>query len=149
MDIDQSMMRLAIAQAELALRAGEVPVGAVVAVEDEVIAQSGNCPIQNNDPTAHAEIVVLRAAASVLNNYRLSEASLYVTLEPCAMCFGAMVHARIKRLVFGASDPKSGVVGGAVAWQKAEVFNHQIIISDGLMAIECAAILKQFFVAKR
>ena len=146
---DQMFMSFAVEQAELALQAGEVPVGAVAVVKDEIISRSGNCSLKYNDPTAHAEMIVLREAAHFLNNYRLPDVVVYVTLEPCAMCFGAMVHARIQRLVYGASDPKSGVLGGLVAWQDAPVFNHRMAISGGVLQGECSGLLKQFFSAKR
>ncbi len=142
-------MRFALEQARLAADSGEAPVGAVVAVGKEIVARAGNAPIAASDPTAHAEVLALREAGRVLGNYRLTGAVLYVTLEPCAMCFGAAVHARVRRLVFGAGDPKSGVLGGAGDLRDAVAFNHRPEVSGGVLAGECAALLQAFFEDKR
>jgi tRNA(adenine34) deaminase len=137
---------------ELAGRAeeeGEVPVGAVLVKDGQIIAEGWNRPIAGNDPTAHAEIEVIRAAARVLNSYRLSDATLYVTLEPCAMCAAAMVHARISRLVFGAWDPRMGAAGSALNLVNAPAFNHRIDTFGGVLVEECGAQLRRFFEGKR
>ena len=142
-------MRAAIGEAKVAAQAGEVPVGAVVVVNNVIIARGINRTISDTDPSAHAEIVALRAAAQELGNYRLSNATLYVTLEPCAMCMGAMVQARIGRLVFGAYDPKAGAGGSAIDLSDSPSFNHRFEINGGLLAEECGALLKVFFESKR
>ena len=146
-DID--FMRLALAQATAAAQAGEVPVGAVIVQGDQVIATGRNSPIAGHDPTAHAEIIVLRAAAKSLNNYRLPDCTLYVTLEPCAMCSGAMLHARLKRVVFGASDAKTGAAGSVVNLFDQPQLNHQPVLKGGVLADECVALLKSFFSQRR
>lgn len=142
-------MQLALAQAALAGAAGEVPVGAVVLKNGQVIAVGCNAPIGNADPTAHAEIMALRAAAQVLGNYRLDDCELFVTLEPCAMCSGAMLHARLKRVVFGAPDPKTGAVGSVLDLFANPQLNHQTQVQGGLLAAECSALLQDFFKNKR
>ena len=142
-------MRCALDQSQRALAACEVPVGAVVVKDATIIARSFNAPIARCDPTAHAEIRVLRQAAERLGNYRLTGVDLYVTLEPCAMCYSAMVHARIARLFFGASDPKSGVLGGALKLNDALIFNHHIEVTRGILHAECSAVLKTFFAMRR
>ncbi len=142
-------MRLALAQAALAAEAGEVPVGAVVVCNGDVIATGRNAPIEGHDPTAHAEIAALRAAAQALGNYRLPDCELYVTLEPCAMCSGAMLHARLKRVVFGAPDPKTGAAGSVINLFDQPQLNHQTALQGGVMAGECAALLKSFFSQRR
>ena len=142
-------MRLALAQAALAGQAGEVPVGAVVVFNGNIIATGGNSPIGGHDPSAHAEIVALRAAAHVLKNYRLPDCELYVSLEPCAMCSGAMLHARLKRVVFGALDPKTGAAGSIVDLFKQPQLNHQTALQGGVLADDCAALLKDFFNQRR
>jgi tRNA(adenine34) deaminase len=142
-------MHSAIAEARVAAQVGEVPVGAVVVVNNEVVARGINRTISDNDPSAHAEIVALRAAAQELDNYRLSGATLYVTLEPCAMCMGAMVQARIARLVFGAYDPKAGAAGSAIDLSDSPSFNHRFEINGGVLADECGAILQSFFESRR
>ena len=142
-------MRAAIGEAKVAARAGEVPVGAVVVVTNAIIARGINRTISDTDPSAHAEIVALRAAAKELGNYRLSNATLYVTLEPCAMCMGALVQARIGRLVFGAYDPKAGAAGSAIDLSDSPSFNHRFEINGGVLAEECGAVLKTFFESKR
>jgi tRNA(adenine34) deaminase len=142
-------MRTALAEAELAAGSGEVPVGAVVVVGGKVVATGHNRSETDNDPSAHAEIVALRAAAKALGNYRLNNATLYVTLEPCAMCMGAMVQARIGRLVFGAYDPKAGAAGSAIDLSDSPSFNHRFEINGGVLAEECGAVLKAFFESRR
>ncbi len=142
-------MELALAEARAAAAAGEVPVGAVVVRQGEVIATGRNAPVDGHDPTAHAEIVALRAAASALGNYRLDDCELYVTLEPCAMCSGAMLHARLKRVVFGALDPKTGAAGSVVDLFAQPQLNHQTELEGGVMAEESAALLQEFFRQRR
>jgi len=127
----------------------EVPVGAILVQENNLITQAHNRPIKNNDPTAHAEIEVLRKAGEKLQNYRLAKTTLYVTLEPCAMCLGAMIHARIERVVFGTSDPKSGVCGSTIDLSSESIFNHQISVSGGVLEHECKDILQSFFKLRR
>lgn len=142
-------MQLALAQAALAGAAGEVPVGAVVIRDGVVIACGHNAPIANHDPSAHAEMQALRAAARILGNYRLPECELFVTLEPCAMCAGAMLHARLKRVVFGASDPKTGAAGSVVDLFAQARLNHQTAVQGGVLAQSCAAVLQDFFKQRR
>jgi len=142
-------MQLALEQAEAAATAGEVPVGAVVVRNGVVIATGRNAPIGAHDPTAHAEIVALRAAAQALGNYRLDDCQLYVTLEPCAMCSGAMLHARLARVVFGASDPKTGAAGSVVNLFTQPALNHQTQVQGGVLADACSSVLQQFFQHKR
>lgn len=146
---DRHFMQLAIHEAEVAASAGEVPVGAVVVRNGELIGQGYNQPVASSDPTAHAEIVALRAAALRERNYRLSGAQLYVTLEPCAMCVGAMLHARIGRLVFGAYDSKAGAAGSVLDLADSRLLNHRIEVNGGLMQEECASILQGFFDSRR
>ena len=146
---DAHWMRLAIAQAHAAAQAGEVPVGAVVVRHGEVIATGRNAPVQGHDPTAHAEILALRAAAQQLGNYRLQDCTLYVTLEPCAMCSGAMLHARVARVVFGAPDLKTGVAGSVLNLFAQPQLNHHTQVQGGVLAEECAALLADFFRARR
>ena len=136
-------------EAEIAKDKGEVPVGSIIVQNNEIIAKAHNCPISKNDPTAHAEIEVLRKAGKKLLNYRLPKTTLYVTLEPCAMCLGAMIHARIERVVFGASDPKSGVCGSTIDLSTESIFNHQISVSGGVLEHECKNILQSFFKLRR
>ena len=142
-------MRLAMQEALAAEQAGEVPVGAIVVHEGEVIGRGHNAPIDRHDPTAHAEVQALRSAAAHLGNYRLSECSLYVTLEPCAMCSGAMLHARLKRVVFGASDPKTGAAGSVLNLFGESRLNHQTQVQGGVLADACRDQLQQFFQARR
>ena len=142
-------MALALAEAGLAAAAGEVPVGAVVVRRGEVIATGRNAPVDAHDPTAHAEIVALRAAALAVGNYRLDDCELYVTLEPCAMCSGAMLHARLKRVVFGAFDPKTGAAGSVVNLFAQPQLNHQTGLQGGMMAVDSAALLQNFFRQRR
>ena len=147
--IDIRWMKLAIQEANKAQMKGEVPVGAVLVKNNILIATSHNQPISKNDPTAHAEIEVLRKAGKKLMNYRLPKTTLYVTLEPCAMCLGAMIHARIERVVFGASDPKSGVCGSTINLSSESIFNHQISLSGGVLEHDCKNILQSFFKLRR
>ncbi|WP_382324696.1 tRNA adenosine(34) deaminase TadA [Hydrogenophaga sp. UC242_50] len=146
---DARFMRLALAEAQAAAQAGEVPVGAVVVKDGRVIATGRNAPIDGHDPTAHAEIVALRAAAQALGNYRLDGCSLYVTLEPCAMCSGAMLHARLARVVFGATDPKTGAAGSVLDLFGHARINHQTIVQGGVLAEEGAQLLRGFFKERR
>jgi tRNA(adenine34) deaminase len=146
---DAIYMRQAISQAHNAWALGEVPVGALVVKDGVVIATGFNQPIGTHDPTAHAEIMALRAAASILGNYRLPGCELYVTLEPCAMCAGAMMHARLSRVVFGASDPKTGTCGSIVNLFEQEKLNHHTELVGGVLADECGKLLKEFFADRR
>jgi len=146
---DEDGMRLALAEARAAAEAGEVPVGAVVVKDGQVIAIGRNAPVQANDPTAHAEIVALRAAAQRLGNYRLDGCTLYVTLEPCAMCSGAMLHARLARVVYGATEPKTGAAGSVLDLFAHTAINHQTQVQGGVLATECSALLTGFFGARR
>ena len=147
--IDEEWMALAIEQAKLAEKMNEVPVGAVLVQDDQLIASAHNQPISNNDPTAHAEIQLLRAAGKQLKNYRLPNTTLYVTLEPCTMCLGAMIHARISRVVFGAYDQKTGVCGSCTDLSTSQCFNHSIRIESGVLANDCKQLLQQFFKNRR
>lgn len=142
-------MQEAIAQAQCACGAGEVPVGAVVVLDGKIIGGGQNRVIRDSDPTAHAEIVALRAAAQSLQNYRLTGCELYTTLEPCAMCAGAMLHARVARLVYAAADPKAGACGSVLQVMNHPSLNHRVQVEYGLMAEECGAILQKFFRARR
>ena len=146
---DEAFMRAALEQAQRAWDQGEVPVGAVVVKDGVVIARGYNQPIGKHDPTAHAEIVALRAAAEVLGNYRLPGCELYVTLEPCVMCSGAMMHARLARIVYGAPDPKTGACGSVVNLFEQEQLNHHAQTVGGVLAEDCAGLLKSFFAARR
>jgi tRNA(adenine34) deaminase len=146
---DRHWMGLALAQARQAAEAGEVPVGAVVVKDGQLIASGRNAPIAGHDPTAHAEVVALREAARVLGNYRLDGCTLYVTLEPCAMCSGAMLHARLERVVFGAADPRTGVAGSVLDLFANPQLNHQTQVTGGVLALECGQVLKDFFRPKR
>ena len=146
---DAHFMALALALAQRAADAGEVPVGALVVHRGEIIGRGHNAPITGHDPTAHAEIMALREAANVLGNYRLDQCELFVTLEPCAMCSGAMLHARLTRVVFGAPDPKTGAAGSVVNLFANAQLNHQTAVQGGVRAAECAALLQDFFQHKR
>ena len=146
---DQPFMEQALAEAARGAEEGEVPVGAVVVSGGEVIARAHNLPVTENDPTAHAEILALRAASQKLGNYRLSGCDLYVTLEPCAMCLGALVHARVGRLVYGAADPKGGAVVSCLQLLESPHWNHQIEVASGVLAEESAALLQRFFTLRR
>ena len=143
-------MRRALELAARAEAEGEVPVGAVlVGADDEVLAEAWNRPISSHDPAAHAEILALRSGGAAAGNYRLPGSTLYVTLEPCAMCAGAMVHARVARLVYGAADPKTGAAGSVFDIVRAEALNHQVEVTGGVLAAECGAVLQAFFRARR
>lgn len=146
-DID--FMRMALDHAAVAQASGEVPVGAVLVRGDDIIATGANCPIASHDPTAHAEIEALRAGGRALNSYRLTDTTLYVTLEPCAMCASAIVHARVRRLVFGAWDPRAGAAGSIVDVFSLPGLNHRVDVFGGVVMDECAGLLKQFFREKR
>lgn len=145
----ETWMRLALEQAQRAWALGEVPVGAVVVRDGQLIASGCNAPIGRHDPTAHAEIVALRAAAEVLGNYRLPGCELYVTLEPCVMCSGAMMHARLAKIVYGASDPKTGACGSVLDLFAQQQLNHHAQVVGGVLADECGAMLRSFFAARR
>lgn len=147
--LDAHFMRLALAQAEVARSQGEVPVGAVVVKDGEVVAVGHNQPIGRHDPTAHAEIVALRLAAEKLGNYRLPGCELYVTLEPCAMCSGAMMHARLARVVYAASDPKTGVCGSVLDLFAHGGLNHHTEVVKGVLAEDASVMLKSFFAERR
>jgi tRNA(adenine34) deaminase len=146
---DSDYMQLALEEARAAARAGEVPVGAVLVMYERVVARAANRTIAECDPTAHAEIVALRAAARDLGNYRLAGATLYVTLEPCAMCAGAMVQARIARLVYGSDDSKGGAVRSCFSVLDHPALNHRVEVTSGVLAEQCAAALQSFFAARR
>ena len=146
---DEKWMSFALEQAVKAEKEGEVPVGAILVKDDLIIARAHNKPISTNDPTAHAEIHLLRAAGEELKNYRLPGTTLYVTLEPCAMCLGAIMHARIERVVFGAHDPKTGVCGSSENFMEASCFNHKIDIASGVLENESKQLLKNFFNSRR
>jgi tRNA(Arg) A34 adenosine deaminase TadA len=148
-ETDEHFMRLALEQARQAERAGEVPVGAALVVGGQVVAHGFNRTIADLDPTAHAEIVALRAAAKAIGNYRMAGATLYVTIEPCAMCAGAIVQARVERLVYGADDPKGGAVRSCFAILNDPQLNHRVEVTPGILAEECAALLQAFFAARR
>ena len=146
-DIDG--MRAALAEAEKAAGEGEVPVGAVVVVNGEIVATGHNCSIATSDPSAHAEVAALRRAGSDLGNYRLPDATLYVTMEPCVMCTGAIVQARLNRVVFGAYDKKAGALGSVEDLSDSRALNHRFEINGGLLADECSELLRAFFAARR
>ena len=146
---DQAWMRHALRLAQRAEDLGEVPIGAVLVKDDKLIAEGWNSPIASNDAAAHAEINALRAAGKAINNYRLIDTTLYVTLEPCVMCMGAIAHARVKRLVFGAFDPKRGAVCNALNLVDADFLNHKVNWQGGVLEVECSELLKDFFRAKR
>ncbi|MGH8502283.1 MAG: tRNA adenosine(34) deaminase TadA [Gammaproteobacteria bacterium] len=148
-DADQRWMSCALELAQRARLAGEVPVGAVVILGDEVLGEGWNRPIATHDPTAHAEIVALRAASQRRENYRLVGATLYVSLQPCLMCVGAMIHARIARLVFGASDPRNGLSGGVESLLESRRHNHHIQVTGGVLSVESGQMLRAFFKARR
>ena len=146
---DEKWMKVAINEAKLAMKENEIPVGSVLIQNNKIIAQAHNQPIGNNDPTAHAEIQLLRKAGKQKENYRLIGSTLYVTLEPCAMCFGAMIHARIERIVFGALDPKTGVCGSCMNLNNESFFNHKISITGGVLEKESSDLLRLFFKSLR
>jgi len=146
---DEQMMGLALAAAREAGALGEVPVGAVLVREGQVIATGYNRPISAHDPSAHAEMCALRAAAGIIGNYRLPDCELYVTLEPCAMCAGAILHARLKKVIFGAHDPKTGACGSVIDLFAETRLNHQTVAQGGVLAQECGEMLRAFFAARR
>jgi tRNA(adenine34) deaminase len=146
---DVDYMRLALEQARLAAARGEVPVGAVLVRQDRVVASGGNQPIASHDPSAHAEIVTLRLAGQALANYRLDDTVLYVTLEPCLMCASAIVHARVRRVVFGAFDPKAGAAGGLIDAFALKGLNHRVDVFGGVLESECGSLLSEFFLRNR
>ncbi|MDB2543544.1 tRNA adenosine(34) deaminase TadA [Woeseiaceae bacterium] len=146
---DKECMKIAFEQAKLAATSDEVPVGAVLSLNNEIIAQDHNRTIVNHDPAAHAEVLVIRQAAEIQGNHRLANSTLYVTLEPCVMCVGVMIQARIERLVFAASDPKSGAVGSVMDLSSHPELNHAFSVEGGLMAEECAKLLRDFFKVRR
>ncbi|WP_147172080.1 tRNA adenosine(34) deaminase TadA [Pseudomonas sp. SJZ079] len=146
---DQRFMREALALAAEGAVLGEVPVGAVLVSDGEIVGRGFNCPISSHDPSAHAEMVAIRAAAQGLANYRLPGSTLYVTLEPCSMCAGLIVHARIQRVVYGATEPKAGVVLSRGEFFSQSFLNHRVLIEGGVLAEECGAVLSEFFKARR
>jgi tRNA(adenine34) deaminase len=149
MESDVPFMEEALAEARAAAEAGEVPIGAVLIHEGKVLARANNRTIRDCDPTAHAEIVVLRDAARLLGNYRLTDTTLYVTIEPCSMCAGAIIQARVPRLVYGADDPKGGAVRSCFEILSHPRLNHQVEISSGVLSAQCAVILQSFFAERR
>ena len=148
-DNELAWMREALQQAELAAASGEIPVGAVVVRRGEVIGRGHNRPVADHDPTAHAEIIALRNAARQVGNYRLSDCELVVTLEPCVMCMGAILHARLPRLLFGAYDDKAGAAGSVLDLSSERRLNHRVEVTGGLLADECAGVLQAFFSSRR
>jgi tRNA(adenine34) deaminase len=144
-----AFMRLAIAEATRAQELGEVPVGAVIVIDDLVVGAGFNQPINTHDPTAHAEIIAIRTAAASLSNYRLSGATLYVTIEPCLMCVGAMIHARIGLVVYGAAEPRAGALASAVRAQDTPGLNHRLAVLGGVLEDECRAVMQDFFKQRR
>jgi tRNA(adenine34) deaminase len=148
-ELDRQFMQQALSQAKLAAAAGEVPVGAVLVRDGQIISTGFNQPITNSDPSAHAEMMALRAAAQSESNYRLPGTTLYVTLEPCTMCAGAMLHARVERVVFGATDPKTGAAGSVLNVFSEKQINHQTQVEGGIMGEECGQVLRDFFKERR
>lgn len=146
---DEHFMRLALGQARLGAAQGEVPVGAVLVRDGEVVGSGFNAPISRHDPSAHAEMVAIRAAAEAAQNYRLPGSTLYVTLEPCSMCAGLIVHSRIARVVYGASEPRAGVAVSQGRFFEQNFLNHWVRVEGGVLAEECGAVLKEFFKARR
>jgi len=149
MNKDEYWMHLALEQARKAEEMGEVPVGAILVKDNHIIARAHNQSVSTNDASAHAEIQLIRIAGKKLKNYRLNNTSLYVTLEPCTMCLGAIMHARINRLIFGAYDPKTGVCGSAENLVEANYFNHKIKLVSGILETDCRNLLKKFFISRR
>jgi tRNA(adenine34) deaminase len=147
--LDRQFMQEAIEQAKLAANAGEVPVGAVLVRDGQIVSRGFNQPIGNSDPSAHAEMIAMRAAAETAGNYRLPGTTLYVTLEPCTMCAGAMLHARIERVVFGAQDPKTGAAGSVLNVFSEKQINHQTQVEGGILGEECGQLLRKFFKERR
>ena len=148
-ELDRQFMQQALDQAKLAAMAGEVPVGAVLVRDGKIISRGFNQPISNSDPSAHAEMMALRAAAHIESNYRLPGTTLYVTLEPCIMCAGAMLHARVERVVFGATEPKTGAAGSVLNVFSEKQINHQTQVEGGIMGDECSQVLRDFFKERR
>jgi tRNA(adenine34) deaminase len=146
---DELLMQAALDEARAAASAGEVPIGAVAVIGGDIVARGQNRVLRDVDPTAHAEIVAMRAAARAIGNYRLVDCVLYVTLEPCAMCAGAMIHARVGRLVYGAADPKAGAAGSVLAVLNHPKLNHQMAVTSGVLAEECGEVLRNFFRERR
>lgn len=146
---DEYWMSMALQEAEKAREKGEVPVGAVVVKDGQVIARAFNQPVSTSNPVAHAEILTLELAGRAVNNYRLVDCDLYVTLEPCTMCAGAIVHSRIRRLIYGASEPKAGAIASAAKVLKQPFMNHQVEVSGGVLEVECSAIISDFFRERR
>ena len=146
---DEDFMRAALGLAREAEQAGEVPVGAVVVLDGEIVGRGSNAPIGRHDPSAHAEMLALRDAAQRVGNYRLVGCELYVTLEPCLMCVGAMFHARIARVIYGASDPKTGAAGSVLNLFEEQRLNHHAVVLGGVLADECGSVLSQFFATRR
>jgi tRNA(adenine34) deaminase len=148
-DRRETLMHAALEQARLGLAAGEVPIGAVLAFDGRIVARAYNQPIASVDPTAHAEILVLREAARAVGNYRLTDAVLYVTVEPCLMCVGALVHARVREVVYGAAEPKTGALVSAVRGLDLPGLNHRVTVAGGVLAEECRGLIQQFFRDRR
>ena len=146
---DEHFMQLALEQAKLGGLRGEVPVGAVVVQEGEVVGSGFNCPISTSDPSAHAEMVAIRAAAARLENYRLPGSTLYVTLEPCSMCAGLIVHSRIARVIYGTTEPKAGVAVSRGQFFQQDFLNHRVLVEGGVLAEACSSLLSDFFKARR
>ena len=146
---DTDFMKIALQEASEAFRHGEVPVGAVLVLDSQILAQAHNAPISRQDPSAHAEMLAVRRAAEAIGNYRLTGATLYVTLEPCVMCAGAILQARLTRVVFGARDPKAGAAGSLYSILSDPRLNHRVIVTEGILKDECADILSRFFKEKR
>lgn len=146
---ETEFMREALAEAQAAAEAGEVPIGAVAVIGGEIVGRGQNRLLRDVDPTAHAEMVAVRAAARAISNYRLIECELFVTLEPCAMCAGAMIHARLKRLIYGASDPKAGAAGSVLEVVNHPRLNHQMLVTSGVLDEECGQLLRDFFRQRR
>jgi tRNA(adenine34) deaminase len=149
MDTDVGFMEQALEEARVSAAAGEVPIGAILVYEGKIVARSGNRTIRDCDPTAHSEIVVLREASRAFGNYRLAGTALYVTVEPCSMCAGAIIQARVPRLVYGCDDPKGGAIRSCFEILTHPQLNHQVEVTAGVLASECAAILQSFFAARR
>lgn len=149
LEADIAFMSLALEEARAAANSGEVPVGALIVQAGAVISRGGNRTIRDCDPTAHAEIVAIREAAKFLKNYRMPETTLYVTIEPCSMCAGAIIQARIRRLVYGAAEPKGGAVCSCFELLNSSALNHQVEITSGILVADCAAVLQDFFAARR
>ena len=145
----EAFMHAALEQARLGAAAGEVPIGAVLVVNDRIIAEAFNQPIGSLDPTAHAEVLVVREAARALGNYRLTDATVYVTVEPCLMCVGALVHARVREVVYGAAEPKTGALVSAVRALEQPGLNHRFAVTGGVLEVECRTIIQKFFWDRR